>query len=186
MTQAVRLSPSGPVIANANGGPFAPGPGAQLRLVEATTTCAGSLAIPTVPTQVANVLGGTNFSVNLAAPNVGLEYRATVICDVYNPTTNALAEVQLYIDMSTNNATWREIANNDHLVGFSSSRQVRLDAPLKAGLTYGIVANDATVYLRARIGASSGGGIVSISSAATVGDATNNQGTVLLQLSECF
>ncbi len=186
MSQAVRLSPSGPVISNVNGGPLAPGPGAQLRLVEATTTCAGSLAIPTVPTQIANVLGGTNFSVSLAAPNATLEYRATVLCDVFNPTTNALAEVQLYIDMSTDNATWREVANNGHLVGFSDARQIRLDATLKGGANYGILANDARVYVRARIGASSVAGGVSISSLATSGDATNNQGSVLLQLSECF
>jgi hypothetical protein len=192
MSQAVRLSPSGPVIANANGGPFNPGPGAQLRLVEATTTCAGSLAIPTVPTQIARVLGGTNFAVNLGvasgghAPYAGNQYRATVLLDVYNPTTNALAEVQLYLDMSTDNATWREVANNDHLVGFSGTKQIRLDAPLQYGSIYGVGTTDQNLYLRARIGASSNGNVVLVDSAATAGDATNNKGTVLLQLTECF
>jgi len=194
MTQAVRLSPSGPIIANANGGPFTPGPGAQLRLVEATTTCTGTLAIPTVPTQIARLLGGTNFAVNIgvasggpgAQPSPSHQYRATVLLDVYNPTTNAAAEVQLYLDMSTDNATWREVANNDHLVGFSGAKQIRLDAPLQYGSVYGVLPADTNLYLRARIGASSGGGIVLVDSAATVGDATHNQGTVLLQLTECF
>ncbi len=192
MSQAIRLSPSGPNIANANGGPFTPGAGAQLRLVEATTTCAGTVAIPTVPTQIARLLGGTNFAVNMGvaaggnAPTPSHQYRATVLLDVYNPTTNAAAEVQLYLDMSTDNATWREVANNDHLVGFSGTKQIRLDAPLQYGSIYGVLPADQNLYLRARIGATSGGGIVLVDSAATVGDALHNQGTVLLQLTECF
>ena len=39
---ALRLSPSGPVVINAAGGSYLPGPGSSLRLVEGTTTVGGS------------------------------------------------------------------------------------------------------------------------------------------------
>ena len=46
MTESpIRLSPSGPIIGK--GG--SPGPGARLRLTEATSTMGGTLDIPTVP-----------------------------------------------------------------------------------------------------------------------------------------
>src|SRR6187549_359038 len=46
---AIRLSPSGPVIGNTEGGPLSFGPGARLRLSEANSVMGGSLALPTVP-----------------------------------------------------------------------------------------------------------------------------------------
>ena len=41
----IRLSPSGPIIGKAT----SPGPGARLRLTEATSVMGGSQAIPSVP-----------------------------------------------------------------------------------------------------------------------------------------
>ncbi len=189
MNQPIRLSPSGPVIANAAGGPFAPGPGARVRLVEATTTIAGTsgvLLIPSTPTEIANPPGTTNFRVQLPDPNSALEYRATIICDVLNPTTNANASVELYIDTSSDaGSTWHEQVSNSHLVGFSGARQIRCDMPLRPGANVNAVSGAPAVLVRARIGASSGGGVVMIESAGTPGQ-VDGVGTCLLQLEECL
>lgn len=187
MTQAIRLSPSGPVIANAGGGPFAPGPGASLRLVEAQCTIGGSLAIPTVPVAIGPTLGAVGFFDVLAGPNPALNYRASVLLDVFNGTTNASASVELYLDSSTDGVTFTELASNTHLVAQNGGRQIRLDKRLTSGVNFGVVAGQASLYLRARIGASTQVyPNVLAESALTPGDTPGSVGTVLMQLEECF
>ncbi len=187
MTQAIRLSPSGPVIANSGGGPFAPGPGASLRLVEAQCTIGGSLAIPTVPVVIGPTLGVPGFLDVLALPNAALNYRATVLLDVLNGTTNAQASVELYLDSSTDGVTFNEIASNSHLIGQNSVRQIRLDQKLTSGVNFGIIAGQGSLYLRARIGASTQTyPNVLAESAVTPGGDAHGVGTVLMQLEECF
>jgi hypothetical protein len=186
MTQAVRLSPSGPVISNSGGGPLTPGAGAQLRLVEAQCTIGGSLAVSTVPQVLGPTLGATSFSVALASPNVALNYRVTALLDVLNSSTNVTASAELYIDTSTDGNTWVEQASNTHLVGFSGARQIRCDLTLKSGATLGVVAGQASLIVRARIGASAGNPNLLAESAITPGGDGKSVGTVLLQLAELF
>lgn len=184
----IRLSPSGPNLNNAGGAPFAPGPGARLRLVEAQTTITGTLTIPTAPTTIAQQLGLTTFFLQLTQPDPNLEYRADILLDVVNPTTNVSAQVELYLDTSTDGATWLEVASNAHVVGFSGARQIRLDKKLTAGSAIGVGVGQPNLYVRARIGASINGGVVVVSTPGTPGGdpGTPGNGPVLLQLEECF
>lgn len=187
MSKTVRLSPSGPNIVNSDGGPFDPGHGARIRLVEASTTITGTITIPTTPTELGNPMGGTAYRLLLDAPDPGHYFRVTTLVDVLNPTTNANAAVELYVDLSTDGASWTEYASNSHLIGFSGARQIRCDMKLKLGSAVGVQAGQANMYVRTRIGASSGGGVVLVESSATPGDtAILSVGSALMQLEECF
>ncbi|HEY2405588.1 MAG TPA: hypothetical protein VGI10_06285 [Polyangiaceae bacterium] len=184
--KAIRLSPSGPNLNNAGGAPFAPGPGAQLRLVEAQCTIGGSLAVSTVPQVIGPTLGVAGFTLEFADPNAALEYRATVLLDVINTSTNVTASAELYIDTSTDGATWTEQASNSHLVAALDARHIRCDLILHSGASLGVVGGLALI-VRARIGAASGtANTLQVESAITPGDDTKGVGTVLLQLAECF
>lgn len=197
----IRLAPSGPVLSNAGGAPFIPGPGARLRLVEQgflVTTAAAANVIPTAPGVLgpAGVGVGNGQNLILAIPNPLLNYRASILCDVSNPSTNVVGEVQLYLEVSTDGGvTYVERASNTHLV-FSpqaapaapAARQIRLDLQLTAGLTLGVPASGAppAMFVRAKIGASSGGGTVTVLSLATPGGDLKSVGTALIQLEECL
>lgn len=179
MSKAIRLSPSGPSIANAGGAPFAPGPGARLRLNEATSTGTQALSASVAP------LVGSGYVIALDAPNPALNYRATALIDAENDSTNVTAAIQLYLDISPDNATWTEVASNGHLVGPLSVRQIRVDSPLKLGSALGVLTTWTNIFLRARIGASVGAA-ASTSSGSVPGADPTNKGTALLQLEECF
>lgn len=184
---AIRLSPSGPVIQNANGGTMVPGPGARLRLVEASCTIGGSLAISTVPQVIGPQLGnGLTLSLPLPLPQAGLEYRVTALIDVFNLSTNVTGSCELFIDTSPDNVTWTEQASNSHFVGFSGGRQVRCDMKLKAGSLIGVTAGATGLNVRARIGASAGNPNILAESASTPGSAATSVGSFLLQLEECL
>ena len=197
----IRLAPSGPILGNAQGAPYIPGAGARLRLVEQgflVPTAAAANVIPTAPA----VLGGAGIGVGngqlliLAVPNPALSYRATILCDVSNPSTNVLGEVQLYIEVSTDGGvTYVERASNTHLVNSPEvapaaplARQIRLDLQLTGGLALGVPASGAApaMFVRAKIGASSGGGTVTVLSLATPGGDLKSVGTALFQLEECL
>lgn len=196
MSAAVRLSPSGPNLTNASGGAFNPGPGARLRLVEGSTTIAAGTAgiIPTALAVVGPVIGsGAPLLLVLNAPSPSLKYRATVLCDVINPSTNVLGEVQLYLETSVDNVTFTEFCSNTHIVNSSEvapavplSRQIRLDLQLVAGSVLGVTSATPNLFVRAKVSATSGGGIVLVSSLPTPGGDTKSVGTVLLQFEECF
>lgn len=193
MTQAVRLSPSGPVITSVTGVGYLPGHGAQLRLAEATCTSQTSNVVPTVPAVLGPVIGtpANSPGVSLAAPNPALFYRATVICDVQNVSTNVDAQVELYFDTSPDGATWTEVASNSHVVKGAgpagTARQIRLDLPMQSGANIGVVAGQANLFLRTRIGASTGGGTTtSLIGPSTPGGDTKGVGCVDVQLQELF
>ena len=163
---ALRLSPSGPVVTNAAGGSYLPVPGSSLRLVEGTTTVGGSNVIPTAANYAASVtlglaLGGPALTETLTGPQRGLNYRATVLCDVPNPSTNGAGEVQLYLETSVDGGvTWLEQASNTHLVEPSTAggtaRQIRLDMTLRQGAVCAVPATpnaSNSLQIRARIGA---------------------------------
>ncbi len=194
MNTAIRQSPSGPVVANTANGPYKPGVGARLRLVEATSTV-GDGVIPTaVDYPSAALIGpaigsGAPLSVTLPAVDTRLNYRATVLCDVVNPSTNVAGRVQLFLEGSWDaGATWHELASNAHAVlpcaAGGSARQIRCDLPLSTGGSQGFVSG-ADLTVRARVGAQAGGNANMYVSAPAVGDGAS-RGSVLLQLEECF
>ena len=184
---SIRVPPSGPFILNGQGVNLVFGIGARLRLTEATVTCGAGNTIPTVPAIVGNVIGSGTFGVSLANPDPGLRYRATIVADVYNPTTNVLGSCELYWDASRDGATnWVEVASNSHSIGFSGTRQVRLDLPMQLGAALGVVAGDAVLALRCRIGANSNGGVVVLQSPVTPGGDVKGVGAIDAQMEECF
>jgi hypothetical protein len=195
----IRLSPSGPPILNAGGGPLQPGAGMQLRLAEGMTTIGGSLAIPSqgAPATIGTILGGGTVLVEtLLAPNPLLNYRATLLLDVLNTQTNAAGSVQLFIDTSVDGSTWVEQVGNTHAVPagsgvdgtLASGRQVRVDMTLRAGsaLAGGMLSTAPSLRVRGRVCALAANGGLQVSSEAASGAFTNLVGTAILQLSECF
>lgn len=200
VTGAVRLSPSGPILSNANNAPYVPGPGARLRLVEAQGTLGtGTLGlIPTAPAIVSLASGigvAPATTVALLVPNPGLNYRATVKCDVQNPSTNVLGEVQLYIETSEDGVTFTERASNTHIINSTEvapavplARQISLELALTLGANIGVTGapQSPTLVVRAKIGATSGGGILQLLSPVTPGGDLKSVGTFLLQLEECL
>jgi hypothetical protein len=111
----IRLSPSGPVIGKAT----SPGPGARLRLTEATSVMGGSQAIPSVP----DVISPDGFGVpnplvlTLDAPKQALHYRANLSLDVNDSSTSPGGEVVLYLDVSLDGGTtYTNRAKNAHTI----------------------------------------------------------------------
>lgn len=198
MTQAIRLSPSGPNISNANGGELTPGTGMMLRLAEASTTLNGAGQIPTAPTVLGTTLGSSQgLGLALNNPDPNLNYRASVLCEVANGSTNVPGEVQLFLETSVDGGTsWTEQVSNTHTVnstevapGVTLARLIRLDMTQRLGSGLGVTAAtkaSGSLQVRARIGATSGGGVVSVVSAVTPGGDTQSVGTTYSSLSEHF
>lgn len=194
----LRNSPSGPVVKNSGGGPFEPGTGAMLRLSEGTTAIGGSLRILTTAQTIGTQLGGgTVLVAELAKPNPELNYRATLLLDVQNTTTNASAEVQLFIDTSVDGgATWVEEVANAHSIGQAGgsallgpeTKQVRLDMTLRLGKNLGgpVLANSPSLRVRGRVAQAADVALCVVSSLATSGEETGLTGSVLLQLTEHY
>jgi len=194
----LRLSPSGPVVENTNGGPFEPGPGAMLRLAEGTTTIGGTLVVPTVPATIGTALGGgTVLVAQLDKPDPNLRYRATVLLDVLNTATNATSDVQLFIDTSVDGgATWVEEVANAHYVGAGTGssedlrcpRQVRCDMTMRLGsaLAGPVGAASPSLRVRARIGQATSNTSCLVDSRDSSGSETGLVGSALLQLTEHF
>jgi hypothetical protein len=190
----IRLSPSGPVIGKAS----SPGPGARLRLTEATSVMGGSQAIPTVP----DVISADGFGVptpvvlTLDAPKETLQYRANLALDVANSSTNIGGEVVLYLDVSIDGGTtYTNRAKNAHLINSTTTevegRQMQVWLPLTLGSALGI--SDATppasIKLRARAQQVLGSVSPVVSSLAT-SDGTSPvsglNGTIHMELEECL
>jgi hypothetical protein len=195
----IRLSPSGPPILNAGGGPLQPGTGMQLRLAEGMTTIGGSLTIPSqgAPATIGTILGGGTVLVEtLLAPNPALNYRATLLLDVQNDQTNAAGSVQIFIDTSVDGSTWVEQVGNTHTVPAGSGvdgdrpsgRQIRVDMTLRAGsaLVGGMLATAPSLRVRGRVCALNTNSGLQVSSEQTAGAFDNLVGSALLQLAECF
>lgn len=196
----IRVSPSGPFIENSANAPLEFGPGAMLRLVEAQGIVAGTIAVSSVPLEVASSLGGNDFRLTLTAPNPGKAYRATVTCDVVNTTTSTSATVELYLQSSVDGgANWHTQASNTHKVngvgsatGNPAARNIRLDLVLTDGGSLDITSLPQTpsILFRAMIGTASGGApdVVRIDSITTPspGVPGTSVGTVYFGLSEHF
>lgn len=202
MNLPVRYSPSGAVISNTDGGPFTPGAGARLRLAEATTTMGGSLAVPAV----ADVIGPDGFGdpdalvLTLATPKAGLKYRAVLTLDVLNTITNVGAEVVLYLDTSVDGGTtYTNRCRSMHKIGCATdlatdvpnARNIDIHFPMTLGTSLGVddSAPPANIKLRARASLPVGtaaGTLVSSASESTGGAVSGCNGTIHMELEECF
>ena len=191
---AIRLSPSGPVIGNTDGGPLSFGPGARLRLVEANSIMGGSLALPTV----ADVISPSGFGnpaaivLTLPKPKAEYQYRAKLALDIQNTATNAGGEAALFLDLSIDGGTtYLPFVANAHLVKSTLpdgvSRQCSLWLPLTAGSLINIVTDTTpSIKLRARAQATIGNPILLVNSSATATGLTGLAGTIHMELEECF
>lgn len=198
MSHAVRLSPSGPVLTNDSGGPFQPGTGARLRLVEASTVMGGSQAVPAEP----DVISPDGFGdpdalvLTLLSPKEALNYRANLVLDVINTSTNATGEIVLYLDVSVDGgATYTNRAKNVHLVGAdvvpAEARQVQLNLSMTSGASLGVDDSvpSPSIKLRARANAPLGTHLFVSSLGTSDGGGSavaNLDGTIHMELEECF
>jgi hypothetical protein len=202
MTTGIRLSPSGPVIANSDGGPLNAGPGMRLRLAEGQSTMGGSLAVPAVADVISAAGFGnpTAFSLTLDSPKAGLRYRAKLSLDLINVTTSVEAEVVLYLDTSIDGGTvYTNRAKCCHVVSPGSTshatpqgaRSADVYIPMTLGSALGIDDSTppASIKLRARASMPLGvlGDVVVSSASASGGTSvTGLQGTIHMELEECF
>lgn len=195
---ALRYSPSGGIVQNAQGAPLVPGSGMMLRLAEGYSVIAGSLAITSTPQTLGSVLdGGTVLVETLPEPSPDLKYRASLTIDVVNNSTSTPADVVLFLDTSVDGTSWVEQVNNAHGVGAgtdvdgdaeSNFRQCRLDMTLRLGaaLGGGMPAGAPSLRVRGRIAQVGEVVGVEVDSRGSSAGYMDLQGTCLLQLSEHF
>lgn len=190
----IRLSPSGPVIGKAS----SPGPGARLRLTEATSVMGGSQAIPTVPDVISpQGFGGLPALVlTLDAPKETLQYRANLSLDVIDSATSPGGEVVLYLDVSIDGGTtYTNRAANAHVINSTTTavegRSMQVWLPLTLGSALGI--SDATppanIKLRARANQVLGSSELAVNSLDTSDGSTRViglNGTIHMELEECL
>lgn len=193
MSLPVRYSPSGAVIATFDAG-------ARLRLAEASSTMGGSLAVPAV----ADVISPNGFGdpaalvLTLALPKEANVYRAEMLLDVVNTSTNVESEVVLYLDTSVDGGTvWTNRAKVGHLVEPNDNanstaavaRSVQVNLNMISGGSLGVDDSVPTANLkvRARANQSVGtAGTLLVSAAATSGAVTGLDGSIHFQFEECF
>jgi hypothetical protein len=195
----IRLSPSGPIIGKAE--PF--GPGARLRLTEASSPMGGSQSIPSTPDAISpDGFGSTNpLVLTLDAPKEKLSYRASLSLDVINTSTNEGGEVVLYLDVSLDGGTtFTNRAKNVHVINSTEpgetasqveARAMQVWLPLTLGSALGI--SDATppanIKLRARANRVVGDSALLVNSQATSDGSdpvSGLNGTIHLELEECL
>ena len=191
---SIRLSPSGPIIGKAT----SPGPGARIRLTEASTVMGGSQAIPTVPDVISPDGFGqlTALVLTLDAPKETLRYRANLALDVINSATTPGGEVVLYLDVSIDGGTtYTNRAADAHIINSTTTeveaRQMQVWLPLTLGSVLGI--SDATpppsIKLRARANRVLGSSAVAVHSLGTSDGSPpvpGLNGTIHMELEECL
>lgn len=196
---AIRLSPSGPVVANSSGGPLDFGPGARLRLTEANSVMGGSLALPTVPDVICpDGFGQTDAIVlTLLKPKAELNYRAMLELEVANTSTNGGGEAVLYLDVSIDGGTtYTNVVKNGHIIrpgvlgdASAQSKRAQIDVHLTQtlGEALGIVTDTTpSIKLRARALAAQGNPLLLVSSPDSVTGVTGLAGTIHMELEETF
>lgn len=190
----IRLSPSGPII----GKGATPGPGARIRLTEATSVMGGSQAIPTVP----DVISPDGFGdpdalvLTLDAPKPDLHYRANLALDVINTSTNEGGEVVLYLDVSLDGGmNFTNRAKNVHVINSTvtdtEGRPMQVWLPLTLGSALGIADSSPppSIKLRARAQLVAGNNATMVSSPGTSGGSSpvaDLNGSIHMQLEECL
>lgn len=202
MTQAIRLSPSGPDIKNSGGAPFAPGPGARMRMADRSDVIGdGSEVIPTAKTTIkAAGFGGSDadaLTLTLDLPNAAARYGMLLTFDVVNTSTNIDSTVDLFLDVSVDGGTtWTERASNQHhpsaaadlTTDVLSGRQMSLYVPLGLGSALGVVAGSPSLKIRPSAAQPSylGGAGAELYSPSTSLSSGTSKGTFYMRLEECF
>lgn len=156
----LRLSPSGPVVTNSSGAPYAPGVGTRTRMVQGQCLVDPGSLITATPITIGPVPGDDLLRPSLPLPLPGLRYRASVTVDVQNPGPDT-STVSLYLDTSLDGATWTEAASNAHQVAggarvSNGARQCTLELLLTLGAVLGVVTSTPRLYVRARVATTSG------------------------------
>lgn len=102
---AIRLSPSGPVIVNEDGGQLVPGSGMVIRMNEVKATCGGVLN--TTPAE----LGSGNLRAELPLPNPAYKYKAAVQINSWQQVSES-ATLRVQLQRATNEAEddWEDLA----------------------------------------------------------------------------
>lgn len=179
----IRYSPSGPPIANAEGGTADVGPGFLLRLAEGTTSVTTGLDL-TAATQYELKYDPSTATApflrpRLTAPSGVRRYRATGTVDILSTTTNATATITTRIFVSYDEAaTWDLIGDCDHWIHNDHVKPCRMDVPLTLGsaLAEPVPAAAGSIMIKMTVEPS----IAGVVFAAPDGDG----GTGFLQLSE--
>jgi hypothetical protein len=190
----IRLSPSGPII----GKVASTGPGARLRLTEATSVMGGSQSIPTTP----DVISPDGFGMpaalvlTLDAPKEKLSYRANLSLDVINTSTNEGGEVVLYLDVSLDGGVnFTNRAKNVHVINSTvtdtEGRPMQVWLPLTLGSALGIsdVSPPPSIKLRARANYVAGSNGLMVSSPESTGGGSpvsGLNGSIHMELEECL
>lgn len=203
MTQ-IRLSPSGPVIGNAQDAPLDFGPGARLRLAEALSTIGGTTTIPGTASQDTAVLSALGFpnpdpfapiTVTLDNPKEGYQYRAKITLDVANVDASIIGEIVIALDTSIDGGTtWEEQTKTGHYVSVDTEEDSTGGArtiigwlPLTLGSALGL--DDDTpapsIQVRARV-FNDALGVCRVNSPATFSGVSGLQGSIHFELEECF
>ena len=192
---SIRLSPSGPIIGK--GSSPTPGPGARIRLAEATSVMGGSQAIPTNPAEISpNGFGAGNpLVLTLDSPKATLQYRANLSLDVVNTGTSPSGEVLLYLDVSVDGGeSFINRAVNAHIINSDPSnlegRQMQIWMPLTLGSALGMsdAPPPASIKLRARANQVFPSTLVAVHSLSTSdgNPVTGLNGTIHMELEECL
>ena len=137
----IRYSPSGPPIANANGGSADAGVGFMLRLDEGTTTVdtAEAALTPGVDTELKfnpNVATAPFLRPRLADPSPNRRYRVTGAVDMFTTNSGGTATFTSKIWVSYDEAvTWEVISTVESQLGPATGayKHCRIDVPLTLG-----------------------------------------------------
>lgn len=195
----VRYAPSGAIITNADGGPLQFGPGARLRLTETNSTMGGSLAVPgTAGVVCGDGFGGTAALVlTLTAPREKLEYRAKLKLDMVNTNTSVRSEVVLFLDTSVDDGlTYTNRAKVAHSLeipnsvgGASGAEPTEINLPLILGSSLGVDDTEPTAALKLRARAQltvGSAGSANVNAGSSSGAVTGLDGSIHMELEECF
>jgi hypothetical protein len=184
---AIRLAPSGPIVANLEGGPFNPGPGAVLRENMQVFPITGGNSDPLTPSPDVYVLG-TDPAIPQVAPvtpaftdcDPNLFYDVRAEFDVTNTDANN-GLVTTVIQTSQDGAIWTDrwttqvtIPPNPSTV---TARRVVVQMPPTQGSVLGVTPTARTLFCRAVLAAPTG---------AAMRVQSGFSGTNIVQLTERF
>jgi hypothetical protein len=132
----IRLSPSGPPIANESGGTADVGPGFPLRMVEGTTVVNGGVWTPSQNYECKIdpfTPDPPYLRPTLTNPSPDRQYRVTGAVDIIN-TGAGTATVTATIEVSYDDAaTWNTLVIQESTINQSQAKHVRIDQPLTLG-----------------------------------------------------
>lgn len=134
----IRLSPSGPPIANSEGGIADVGPGFTLRVSEGTTTVDTGFGTWTPATDVELKYDPATavppfLRPGLATPSASRRYRVTGALDIQNANVGT-ATITSRIDVSYDaGTTWATMTTQESRINTGQIKHVRIDQPLTLG-----------------------------------------------------